>query len=326
MTISEIAKMAGVSSAAVSRYLNHGYLSEEKKKIIKQVIDETGYKPSVQAQNLRKKKTNIIGVILPKIDSYSMGRMVAGIQSVIEEQGYQMLLANTQNNPNKELKYLEIFDETRVDGIVFIATVLTKQHKKLLKASKIPVVIVGQQLNGFHCVYHDDYHSIYEMTEKMLESGKRNIAYIGALPEDVALGQERYRGFCDAVKAADFEHLKENYIISDFSMESGYEVTKQLLEKDKKIDGIVCVTDRVAVGALQYVKEKGYQIPGDIAISGHGDSVMSKVADPTLTTVHYFYEDSGRKAADILLEILKYGEKSTSSICMGYRIVENHSV
>lgn len=143
MTISEIAKRAGVSSAAVSRYLNNGYLSDEKRIAIQKVIEETGYKPSAQAQNLRTKKTKMIGVILPKIDSSSIGRIVAGIQSVIEEKGYQLLLANAQNNPDKELEYLEIFDDKRVDGIVFIATVITNAHKKLLKKTKVPIVIVG---------------------------------------------------------------------------------------------------------------------------------------------------------------------------------------
>ena len=103
MNISEIAKMAGVSSSAVSRYLNHGYVSEEKKAAIQKVIEETGYRPSAQAQMLRTKKTKLIGVIMPKINSASLGSVVAGIHSVLEENGYKRLLADTRNNPQKEL-------------------------------------------------------------------------------------------------------------------------------------------------------------------------------------------------------------------------------
>lgn len=97
MNISEIAKLAGVSSAAVSRYFNNGYISEEKKEAIRKVVEQTGYRPSVQAQTLRTKKTKMIGVIVPKVASTSIGKIVEGILSVLNESGYQMLLAVTQN-------------------------------------------------------------------------------------------------------------------------------------------------------------------------------------------------------------------------------------
>ena len=98
MNINEIAKLAGVSRATVSRYLNDGYVSEEKRKVIKEVIEQTGYQPSAQAQSLRKQVTGLIGVIIPRIQSESVSRMVAGISRVLSESGYQLLLANTQNN------------------------------------------------------------------------------------------------------------------------------------------------------------------------------------------------------------------------------------
>ena len=107
MNIEKIAEMSGVSRAAVSRYFNNGYISEEKREAIRKVVEETGYRPSVQAQTLRTKKTKMIGVIVPKIASASIGRIVEGILSMINENGYQMLLAVTQNDPKKELEYLE---------------------------------------------------------------------------------------------------------------------------------------------------------------------------------------------------------------------------
>ena len=104
MNINEIARLAGVSRATVSRYLNKGYVSEEKKERIRKVIEETGYNPSSQAQMLRTKKTKIIGVIIPKINSESISRMVAGISLVLSKEGYHLLLANTDNNEEEELK------------------------------------------------------------------------------------------------------------------------------------------------------------------------------------------------------------------------------
>ena len=194
MNIKEIAKMAGVSSAAVSRYFNHGYISEEKKERIQKVVEETGYRPSLQAQTLRTKKTKIIGVILPKIDSSSMGRVVSGILSVLDDHGYRLMLADTQSNPGKEVEYLSVFSEKQVDGVILIATVLTTEHKRELKKLGIPAVIVGQKLDSYSCVYHDDYHAIYEMTGLVLKKGRKRLGYIGVMTQDEAAGTERYRG------------------------------------------------------------------------------------------------------------------------------------
>lgn len=325
MTISEIAKLAGVSNAAVSRYLNDGYLSEQKRLAIKKVIEETGYKPSAQAQNLRTKKTKLIGVIIPKIDSSAIGRVVTGIQSVLEENGYQLLLANTQNSTDKELKYLELFDESRVDGIIFIATIVTPKHKKLLKKSTVPVVIVGQYVPGFNCVYHDDYNAMRALTELMISRGKNNVGYVGVTMKDEAAGKERYRGYCDAVKEAGHEEWAENYVLSDFSVESGYEYVKELVERNKKIDGIVCATDNIAVGVMMYLKEKGKKIPGEVAVMGMGDTKISRIAEPSFSTVHYYYEDSGIKASEILIEIITTGKSSVGTIKMGYFVIENET-
>ena len=109
MNINEIAKLAGVSRTTVSRYLNDGYVSEEKKEKIRKVIQETGYQPSAQAQMLRTKKTKLVGVVLPKINSDTISREVAGISDVLTKKGYQIILANTNNDIEEELKSLSLF-------------------------------------------------------------------------------------------------------------------------------------------------------------------------------------------------------------------------
>ena len=135
MTINEIAKLAGVSRATVSRYLNDGYVSREKSEKIRAVIEETGYRPSAQAQILRTKRTKLVGVIIPKINSDSISRMVAGISSVLSAAGYEILLANTDNNEKEELKYLQVFTASnQVDGIILIGTIITAAHRKVLRS------------------------------------------------------------------------------------------------------------------------------------------------------------------------------------------------
>ena len=322
MNIAEIAKLAGVSSAAVSRYFNNGHISDEKKAAIRKVVEETGYRPSVQAQTLRTKKTKMIGVIVPKVASASIGRIVEGILSILNDSEYQTLLAVTQNDPKKESEYLTAFNNKQVDGVILAATVFTTEHKRILKRMMVPVVIVGQRLSGYYCVFHDDYHAAYDLTRLLLEKGRKRLGYIGALRQDQAVGAERYRGFCDAVCEMGFDTLTENEVTADFSIASGYEKAKELLTRCKDLDGLVCATDTMAAGARQYLCEQGIEVPQQIVVAGQGDSDMAKVTAPPLITVHYFYERSGEIAVKMLLEVLEKGEASIKEVKLGYYIVE----
>ena len=163
MTINEIAQMAGVSRATVSRYLNDGYVSDEKRERIAAVIRKTGYTPSVSAQLLRSHHTNFIGVIIPKLNSDSISRMADGISRKLAKEGYQLLLACTENDEKKELKYLSLFQENNVDGIILFGTIFTPEHRKLLKSLDVPVVILAQHETGFSCIYSDDYTAAHEL-------------------------------------------------------------------------------------------------------------------------------------------------------------------
>ncbi len=325
MNIAEIAKLAGVSPAAVSRYFNNGYISEEKRAAIHRVVEETGYRPSLQAQTLRTKKTKLIGVIVPRIDSGAVGSIVAGILSVLDAGGYQMLLADTQNATEREMEYLTVFDEKQVDGVIFAATVFTPEHRRIMKAMSVPVVVTGQRIAGYNCVYHDDYHAAYDITRLLLGKGRRKLGFISAPHKDEAAGQERFRGYCRAVEEAGLKELAENYVIADFSMKSGYEKMKELIEKCGELDGVVCATDTIAVGGMRYLKEQGVKLPRQMMIAGHGNSAISDVTTPTLTTVHYSFEESGAVSAKILLENIEDRGAAVKGIMMGYRIVEKDS-
>lgn len=322
MNIAEIAKLAGVSSAAVSRYFNNGHISDEKKEAIRKIVEETGYRPSVQAQTLRTKKTKMIGVIVPKVASASIGRIVEGILSILGSSQYQTLLAVTQNDPKKESEYLTAFDDKQVDGVILVATVFTAEHKRILKNLRVPVVIVGQRLSGYCCVFHDDYHAAYDLTRLLMEKGRTSLGYIGAILEDKAVGAERYRGFCDAVRQMGHAELVSNAVTAEFSIASGYEKAGELFRMCRNLNGIVCATDTMAAGVMQYLGEHGIDVPGQVIVAGQGDSDMAKVTAPPLITVHYSYEQSGEIAVEMLLEMLKKGKADTKEIKLGYHIVD----
>lgn len=323
MNISEIAKLAGVSPSAVSRYLNQGYLSREKREAIARVIRETGYQPLVQAQSLRTKRTQTVGVILPRIDSSAIGKVVSGLDAALEPKGFRLLLADTHNRPEKELTYLETFDrQQRVDGVILIGTVFTPRHLELIRKSRVPLVIVGQRLAGCSCVFHDDYHAFYDITRRLLDRGCRRLGYIGALPQDEAVGRERSRAYRDAVTEAG---LEERSVIADFTMDSGREMAQTLWETRGPLDGLICATDNMAAGALQYLRSRGISVPGQVRLTGHGNSRLCGVTTPTLTTIRYYYEESGANAGALLLERLEDAAAPVKEIKLGYAIVEGES-
>ena len=319
MTINEIAKMAGVSRATVSRYLNDGYVSEEKKERIAGVIAETGYIPSSQAQMLRK-KTGLIGVIIPKISSDSIGRMVDGIGEELAKEGYQLLLASTNNNEREEVRYLQTFRNNYVDGVILIGTIFRKEHRKALEELEVPVVILGQQYEGYACVYQDDCHSARDVAE-LLTKSCRHIAYIGVTPRDKAVGAARKKGFQTALSSKGLEPVAEKQIA--FRMEEGYQAMRQIVETIPYIDGVFCATDMIAAGALQYLREAGLQ--RKVCVTGMGDSRIATILQPSLSTVHFHYKSSGREAARLLIEMLQKSEDVRKEIKMGYQIIERDS-
>ena len=191
MNITAFAQYAGVSKAAVSRYFNGGYLSAEKRAQIAAAVEATGYRPSMQAQMLRTRRTRQIGVIMPRLSSESCARMVEGISRVLDDQNYQLLLINTANDNTREVRALDTLRHDTVDGIILIATMFTPEHHAVLQSLHVPVVIVGQQYPGFSCVFHDDFGAAQAATAHMLQKGRRKPGYLG-VTDSIALGALQY--------------------------------------------------------------------------------------------------------------------------------------
>lgn len=339
MTIKEIAQLAGVSSAAVSRYLNGGYVSDEKKEQIRRVIEETGYQPSAQARILRTKKACLVGVVVPKINSESISRVTAGIEQVLSRRGYQMLLASTDNDPRKEITYLKLFESYPVDGIILIGTVITTEHRKFLKGSKVPVVVIGQYTKNANCIYHDDYGAGKAMGKaaSFLAEGKK-VAYIGVTKEDKAVGVAREDGFRAGLKSAGIELEEACTRKAEFTMDSGYEAALDLLCRNTGIGVISCATDTIAAGAIEALLTYGRKkVPREaeysggrmeyilgsskIRVTGFGDNQFLKAVTGGIPTVHFGYKTSGIRGAELLLDVIERGEKIPVEMKLGFRMV-----
>ena len=325
MNISEFAEYAGVSKSAVSRYFNNGYLSDDKREKIEKAIEETGYSPSISAQAIKTRVTKLVGVIIPKLSSESCARITEGISQVLYEHGYQILLVNTANDCNKEIEYLDLFRQNRVDGVIFLATVFTDVHRSLLKKMHIPVVITGQEYKGFSCVCHDDFGAAYALTELMLHKGAVRPAYIGVTDDDKAAGEARHKGFLKALADNDISLDKHNSVTAEFNIDSGYSCAKRIFSGLEHPDCIFCATDNIAAGAILYCRENGIKIPEDVMICGVGDSKIGAITAVPLTSARLHYKTAGIEAAQMLLNSIGRASNVPKIMKLDYEIVERES-
>ncbi len=327
MTMKELAQYAGVSSAAVSRYINGGPLSQEKRERIRAAMDETGFHPETAIPNNRNDVTDHVGLILPKIDSDAVNRFATGAAPTLANAGFLTLLADTTNDSAKELTYLELYQNRQVAGIIMLATILTPQLEDELRSSNVPIVVVGQQFRQIPCVYHDDYGAAYELTNLVLAKDRSRLGYIGVTEQDIAVGQNRRKGVQAAMK--DYGMNPESLLteISTFSVDGGRRAMQRLLEREPDIDGVICATDRIAFGAMEVLRQAGKRIPEDVSITGMDDNWAGEHIIPHLTTAHFYYKTSGEKAAQLLIEMIENKGKAgpVHQIMLGYTIKNRDS-
>jgi LacI family transcriptional regulator, sucrose operon repressor len=328
LTIKEIAERANVSRTTVSRVINNsGYVSEEAKGKVLKVIEETGYIPSENAKSLRTKKTKVIGVILPKISTETSSRLVKGLDEVFAKEGYQILLTNSNLIPEKEIEYLRLLKSRHVDGIILSATNINPLLLDEIYQLKIPFVTVGQYISGLVNVLFDDYQASKDMVNLLINKGYKTIAFIGVTEKDRSVGYLRKTGYLDAMKENQLD-VEESWIQTGiFNVESGYESMKSIIETSKvKPDAVFAVTDRLAIGAMRYIKEIGMSVPDDIAVAGVGSSELGKYISPSLTTIDFSMEDAGREAASLLLEQINGKNYNEIIKTISYRLRERSSI
>lgn len=332
MRIKDIAELSGVSVATVSRYLNGGGLSDEKRERIKKVIEETGYAPNPTAQWLRKKEVNSIGVIVPKINSESISNVISGISSVLNENNFMFFLGNTDNDEKRELDYLKIMQENRLAGIILLGTFFTSKHIKMFKECKIPLVICGQKHPNVSCVYHDDKGAAKELAAHIIKKGRKKLAYIGVTEKDISVGLNRRMGVEEAMLENGLDKAELSRVQVGFSSEDGYDGMKKILDSGFVPDGVICATDTIAIGAILALEDAGFSIPADVSIGGIGGNKAGTIVRPKLTTVSLFHRESGVKSAELLLSMIeniredRQERNLDSQTKLGYSFTDRESV
>lgn len=312
ITISEIAREAGVSKSTVSRVLNNkpDVLPETKQRVM-EIVEKYDFQPSVHAISMSQKRCNCIGVVIPHdIDYIFKNQYYAEIQRTMlkaaQERGYYVLLLCC-----KDMKEaVNAVKQRRVDGLIIISPL--PEHKNAMMTfleSNIPFVTVGkcQFLSDAYQVCTDNYKGAMLAMEHLMSLGHKRIAYING-PLFLPSSQERYRAYLDAMQTNGFPVEAGMVKEGGNSIESGYTATREILASHPDITAIFVASDYMAIGVENAIRDNGMKVPRDISIVGFDNVPISEQISPALTTIDQHIEKKGRVCVELLLDLLEYPE------------------
>lgn len=330
ITIYDIAKAVNLSASTVSRALsNHPHIKKETRKKIHAAAAEMGYRQNKFASNLRQKHTYTIGVIVPRLDSYFMARALAGIEKATSENGYGLIISQSQESWQKEAACVTTLFNSRVDGLLVSLALNTKdlKHFSILLERDIPVVFFDRVSECQKCisVIIDNFRAGYEATSHLIDQGCSRIMHLGGnMLRNVY--SERYRGYRQALADNKIEFDPDLLLTGNMSSLDGKEAGRRILRMKQRPDGLFTSNDTTAVAAIMELETGGIRIPAEIAVAGFNNEPISNVIKPNLTTVDYPAGEMGEIAASSLINRLRHSSQAgLSSIILKHSLIVRES-
>lgn len=301
-TIKDVAKKAHVSVATVSRVINSkGYVNIETRQMVLDAVQELNYVPNELARSLFQKKSSIIAVLVPHLTSYYFAELLDIIEDSIVNLNYRVMVCNSHDDPNKESKYLKIFDQYNIDGIILIAnTHRIEDYKKL----EIPIVEIDHKLSEeIPSVTSNNIMGGKLAAEKLLSGGCKKIIHFRG-PSDLVTVRERTEGFKSVLDKYDIHSFSYDL---DFIKPSGEEIENVILS-NPDCDGIFCDSDVIAIHAIQALQKDGRKIPEEVQVIGFDDIELAGIFKPNLTTINQSREKIGQYAVKTLMKLINKEE------------------
>lgn len=330
VTIYDVAEALNISPSTVSRGLkDHPHIHKETKKKILTAAKEMGYQQNKFASSLRKRRTETIGVVVPRLNSYFMATVISGIEKVTNKHGYGLIISQSQESGKQETACVSTLFDSRVDGILISLAFDTKNldHFDKLFNKDIPVVFFDRVADCHGCmsVIIDNYKAGYEATAHLIEQGCKRIIHLGGnLLRNVY--SERFRGYRQALHDNGIEFNQKLVFISDLTEQSGREIMKKIIKMNLQPDGVFAANDTSAVATILEIQEAGVKVPDEIAVVGFNNEPVSQVIHPNLTTVDYPAREIGEIAATALIDKLNNTQSiSYSTIVLKHSLIVRQS-
>jgi DNA-binding LacI/PurR family transcriptional regulator len=323
----DVAKLAGVSVATVSRVLNNKpNVSPELRSKVLEAVEELNYRRDRVARSLRAKTSLIIGLIISDIRNPFFTSVVRGVEDVAYDHGYTLLLCNSDEDPAKERLYIDIMLAERVAGVIISPVAEVDNYSSVLLHAGVPVVAMDRRMRDLEVdtVVVNNVEGVYQAIGYLIEQGHRRIGFIGG-PMRTTTGRERQEGYQKALAEHGLELDQALIKIGDFKQDSGYQMACQLLEMDDPPTAIFTANNLMTLGALNAIHEKKLSIPQEVAIVGFDDMSWAQSLAPPLTAVAQPTYELGRTAADLLLRRIGDPNRPTEQICLEANLVVRES-
>ena len=306
-----VAAAAGVSPATVSRVLNgNSDVNAELRARVLAAVSELGYRPNGAARSLRTRATLVLGIIISDITNPFFTAMVRGVEDAAQEAGYSVILANADEDLEKESRYVEVAVAEQMAGVVLSPASSTQTRLDILTERNIPVVTIDRRIRGaqFDSVTINNRHVARQAAAHLIEQGCKRIGFVAG-PSVTTTARERLAGYNAAMRAAG-RPIDESLIASaNFRIEGGYDAARTLLRSPRRPDGMLVSNNLMTVGALDALSEAGLEMPGDIAFVGFDEVTWALGKRARVTAVQQPTYEIGRQAADLLLARIR-GDKS----------------
>jgi LacI family transcriptional regulator len=322
-TMRDVAAAAGVSTATVSRVLaNHSVVRKSVRDTVLNAIQELNYQPNRIARDLRSGMRKVIGVIIPDLQNPFLTEVVQGVETVLCQAGYSLVLGNSAGLADREQTHLSLVRGEGASGLIIIPTNDPKANYQQLLSWDIPVVAVDRMPNDLQIdfVSTTNYQGAREATEHLLSHGYREIGFING-PREVSVAQQRMAGYADALKAGGIALREQLVINSDFRQAGGRTAMHHFLKLSKPPRAVLVGNNLMSLGVVQAIHEAGKKIPDEIAVFGFDDMPWAMSLRPPLSAVAQPAVEVGRAAAEMLLERLGDPRRLVRQLVLPTRLV-----
>jgi len=306
VTIKDIAKQLGVSVATVSRALRDlPDIHPDTKKLVLDLAKELDYQPNVLASSLVKSKTKTLGLIVPDLGYYFFSTVVKAVEDAAIAAGYSILIAQTQESFERELTNIQNLSRSQVEGIIISLSreTINFDHLTRLQKRGIPLVFFDRDSDEIDAskVMVDNEQSAYEAVKHLIENGCKRIAFLAG-PINVSVSNQRRLGYLRALEEAGIEADANLIIHSDYFQDSAISKTHQLMKEVNRPDGILVVSDRLAIGVLIALRELNISVPDEVKMVSFNNEPICTLISPTISSISQPLEEIGRLSVELLLE------------------------
>lgn len=331
VTIYDIAEALEVSPSTVSRSLKeHPSISKETIQRVRKQAKEMGYRSNIFAQNLRREKTNIIGVIVPRLNSHFMSSAISGMEKVANKKHYKIIISQSHETAKDEASSVDMMLEQRVDGLIVSLAYNTKDmsHFNLVTEQNTPLIFFDRvaDLPNSTNVVIDNYQAAYNIVNHLIDEGCSRIVHItGNTSRNVYSG--RLNGYKQALLDNDLSYSSDLVFINDLQEKDGQEAAEKILRMDPRPDAVFVSNDVCAVSCMAHLQQHDIEVPEDIAIAGFNNDPISRFVKPKLTTVDYDGQRVGEVVAQNLINHLEGDDhiSITNSIVLNSELIIRES-